>query len=89
MEELEDEISKVLFDHMNDELYCFTCHGIKKIRTRHCRHCKRCVRRFDHHCPWTGNCVGQLNIKFFIQFLFYATFTLLLFCLIQVRRGDP
>lgn len=43
-------------------------------RAHHCRICRRCIRRFDHHCPWINNCVGERNQKYFLQFLVYVGF---------------
>lgn len=35
----------------------------------------------DHHCPWTANCVGLGNHKYFVLFLFYTDVCLLnIFC---------
>ena len=33
--------------------------------------------KMDHHCPWTGNCIGLLNHKKFWLFLFYSSIGLL------------
>lgn len=53
------------------ERFCKPCASIKPKRVHHCSVCEKCVLRYDHHCPWMGTCIGLLNAKFFLQFLFY------------------
>ncbi|CAI9613574.1 unnamed protein product, partial [Staurois parvus] len=40
---------------------CGYCLLKQPMRARHCKSCNRCVRRYDHHCPWIENCVGEKN----------------------------
>lgn len=54
------------------EEYCEICNAWKPQRAHHCRQCKTCVLRYDHHCPWIGNCVGYHNYKYFVHFCFWA-----------------
>ncbi|GET89338.1 hypothetical protein, conserved [Leishmania tarentolae] len=43
--------------------WCFSCNMYRPYRGVHCRYCDHCVARRDHHCPWTGTCIGAKNYR--------------------------
>ena len=40
--------------------------------SHHCHVCRVRVLQFDHHCPFTGGCVGQRNFRFFALFALHG-----------------
>jgi len=80
---MEQTYEKCLEDGKLDDI-CVSCRIIKPFRSKHCKFCNKCVSRFDHHCPWVDNCVGEKNHRYFTIFLFWITLQMALYFAVHV-----
>eukprot|EP01134_Creolimax_fragrantissima_P004582 CFRG4582T1 len=68
-------IEMVENNEMDGGRFCHTCLLRKPLRSKHCSMCGKCVAKFDHHCPFVGNCIGHQNHVYFMHYLFFLSLT--------------
>ncbi|KAK0600570.1 hypothetical protein LWI29_016201 [Acer saccharum] len=74
-ENVSQYIAAYPYDNMiYTEKECSTCKILKPARSKHCSICDCCVARFDHHCGWMNNCIGEKNTRYFMAFLLWHFF---------------
>ena len=55
---------------------------------KHCYRCQKCVHKYDHHCVLLNICIGEMNQKYYIAFLYahlYNTVIVLEYLLENVK----
>jgi hypothetical protein len=48
---------------------CGRCNINRPQNSAHCHDCGFCITSLDHHCPWTGKCIGKKTLQTFYFFL--------------------
>jgi hypothetical protein len=66
---LEDEDLALNSVEANSKFECGICKILRPRKASHCFECGFCVLELDHHCPWTGKCIGWKTLKSFYAFL--------------------
>ncbi|EPY33585.1 hypothetical protein AGDE_08210 [Angomonas deanei] len=67
-------------EYQIESKWCYSCNNYRPFRGVHCRFCDVCVCRRDHHCPWTGICVGGRNyLRYFCMIWCCFVLTLVAF----------
>ncbi len=50
-----------------------------ELKIEHCEDCNVCILNYDHHCVWTGKCIGKYNYYAFYIFAYGGVIHIMLF----------
>ena len=77
---------KLTEEEQKEYYICEECNILIKEseKVEHCDDCKICVKKYDHHCYWTGKCITKRNIIFFYGFAFCTLFYIIWYFLIII-----
>lgn len=66
------------------------CFYDNRIKVSHCNFCGVCIEYPDHHCVWTGKCIGGNNKFSFYSFIISVgiAYTYLIICVIFACVSD-
>ena len=72
------DIDSITGEPRNMFYFCSTCKMWvnRDKKTLHCSDCNICIEKLDHHCPWTGKCIGDKNL---ISYYIFVVSIFLLF----------
>ena len=51
------------------KITCRDCLTTETDKAFHCDDCGICIKGHDHHCIWSGQCIGEGNFTWFILFV--------------------
>ena len=66
-------------------IYCKKCLTNKEDNVYHCYDCGVCIKGHDHHCVWTGKCIGSNN---YVPFIFFVICTPVYFIVVFLITGS-
>lgn len=66
--------------------FCDQCEAFRPPGTVHCSTCQVCIMGYDHHCPWTGKCVGIGNALYFNIFLVSISWLVIYFITLGILK---